>query len=70
MSSHNNLSSLDSPKILYITINLSKLVKASVVWYNLILSDSNDLENIQESLQIYAIIDLFSPTRFVIMNQC
>jgi hypothetical protein len=62
-------SSLDSLEVLYITLIRSKLVYASVVWNNLTLADSNKLENIQ-SLQIYVIIDLFSPNPFVIMDQC
>jgi hypothetical protein len=62
------LSSLDSVKILYITLILSKLEYASVGWNNLTLSDSNKLEIIGGS-QIYAIINLFSPAPFVIMNQ-
>jgi hypothetical protein len=42
-----NISSLQSLKVLYITLILSKLEYASVVWNNLTLSDSNKLENIQ-----------------------
>jgi hypothetical protein len=65
-----NFSSLDSLKVLYITLILSKLKYASVAWNNITLADSNSWKTYKGSLQVYAIIDLFSPTRFVIMNQC
>jgi hypothetical protein len=66
----NNFSSLDSLKVLYITLILSKLVYASVVWYNITLADSNKLESTQKILQNYAIIDLFGPVPPAIMNEC
>jgi hypothetical protein len=42
-----NFSSLDSLKVLYITLILSKLKHASVIWNNLTLAYSNKLENIE-----------------------
>jgi hypothetical protein len=65
-----NFSSLDSLNVLYVSLALSKLAYASVIWSNLTLPDSNKLETYKENLQIYAIIDLFNPTPYVIVNQC
>jgi hypothetical protein len=42
-----NFLSLDSLKVLYITLVCSKLEYALVAWNNLTLADSNKLENIQ-----------------------
>jgi hypothetical protein len=65
-----NLSSLHSMKALCIVLILSGIGYASVDWDDLTLLDSNKLEDLQKSLQIYAIIGLFSPIRFVIKKQC
>jgi hypothetical protein len=65
-----NFSSLDSLKVLCITLILTKLEYASVVWNILSLADSSKLENIKRKFANFAIIELFSPTAFVIMNLC
>lgn len=53
-----------------IILVLSKLEHESVVWNNFILADSHELQTYTETLQIYVIIDLFTPISFVIVNQC
>jgi hypothetical protein len=54
--------------VLYITFILSKFEYASVIWNTFIFSDSKMLENVK-SLQIYAVIDLFTIILFVIKNR-
>jgi hypothetical protein len=67
-----NFSSSESLKIVYFTLIRSKLEYTSVVWNNLILQILRVISSktYDDSLQIYAIIDLFRPPPFVIMNQC
>jgi hypothetical protein len=59
-----SFSCLDSPRVLYITLISWKLNHASSVWNNLI-----SWKTYKENLEIYAVIDLFSPTPCVIMSQ-
>jgi hypothetical protein len=47
--------------------NLTAIVREAI---NLAIPYSYKLEIYKESLQIYAITGLFSPTLFVITNQC
>jgi hypothetical protein len=59
-----NLSSLDSSKVLCVTSVHSKLEYTSVVWYNLILADSNKLENIQRKFTNLCYSRLIQPNSF------
>jgi hypothetical protein len=48
----------------------SKLEYTPAVWHNTTAENSSKLENIKWILYIYALIDIFSSTPFVIMNHC